>query len=66
MCIRDRYHPTPRVYEKQYKSDPDFDSQMRKDWNDLDFKFMRENPEFIPYKILDQKKMISVSYTHLK
>lgn len=53
------YHPTHRVYEKQYKSDPDFDSQMRKDWNDLDFKFMRENPEFIPYKILDQKKMIS-------
>lgn len=52
------YHPTLQVYEKNYASCEEVDKLMREDWNDLDFKYMSEHPNFIPYKLLDKKTMV--------
>lgn len=46
------YLPTKIKYEKEYEKDPQFLKTIKIDWYDLDFKFLRDNPDFLPYTIL--------------
>lgn len=46
------YLPTKIKYAKEYENDPEFLRTIKIDWYDLDFKFLRDNPGFIPYKLL--------------
>lgn len=46
------YLPTKIKYAAEYEANPDFLKTIKKDWYDLDFKFLSENPDFEPYQIL--------------
>lgn len=46
------YLPTKIKYEREYEKDPQFLKTIKIDWYDLDFKFLRDNPGFLPYTIL--------------
>ncbi len=46
------YLPTRIKYSEQYKENPDFLRVIKVDWYDLDFKFLRDNPDFEPFEIL--------------
>ena len=47
------YLPTTITYAEEYKANPDFLKVIKIDWYDLDFKFLRDNPNFEPYRILE-------------
>ena len=50
------YHATHRRFWGEFATDEEgFDKRMRKDWNDLDFKYLREHPDYEPYMILANK-----------
>lgn len=46
------YLPTKIDYADEYEQNPDFLKVIKRDWYDLDFKFLRDNPNFEPYRIL--------------
>lgn len=46
------YMPTKIKYAEEYKRDPEFLRVIKVDWYDLDYKFLRDDPAFIPYKYL--------------
>ena len=46
------YLPTKIKYKTEYEKDPDFLKTIKVDWYDLDFKFLRDNPDFEPYRLL--------------
>ncbi len=46
------YLPSTIKYEKEFKKDPDFLKTIKLDWYDLDYKFLRDDPSFIPYKYI--------------
>lgn len=46
------YLPSTIKYDKEFKKDPGFLKKIKVDWYDLDFKFLRDNPSFIPYKYI--------------
>lgn len=48
------YLPTKIKYADEYRENPEFLKVIKTDWYDLDFKFLRENPDFIPYKLLQE------------
>lgn len=52
------YLPTQTEYADEYKKDPEFLKIIKKDWYDLDFKFLFSNPEFEPYKILKNNSTV--------
>ncbi|MCC8169406.1 MAG: zinc dependent phospholipase C family protein [Oscillospiraceae bacterium] len=49
------YMPTRITYAEEYARDPEFLKQIKVDWNDLDFKYVRDNPEFRTLEILANK-----------
>lgn len=52
MWSREFFAPTKKKYAEQYEKDPDFLLTIKKDWNDLDFLYLDEHPDFEAYKIL--------------
>lgn len=46
------YMPTRDKYAEEYTKDPEFLKKIKVDWNDLDHKFLRDNPRFKPLEIL--------------
>lgn len=52
------FAPTKLIYKEQYAKDPDFIHIIKKDWNDLDFKYLYLHPDLRTYKIL--KEIIKV------
>ena len=52
------YLPTKIKYADEYRDDPDFLRVIKGDWYDLDFKFLREHPDFEPYKMLAERKPV--------
>lgn len=48
------YLPTKVNYADEYAKDPDFLKTIKRDWYDLDFKFLRDHPSFKPYRIIKQ------------
>ncbi len=52
------YLPTKTEYADEYEKDPEFLKVIKKDWYDLDFKFIRSNPDFEPYRILKNNKEV--------
>ena len=50
--------PTKEKYKKEYEKDPKFLLTIKKDWNDLDFKFLIENPDFRTFRLLDEKNEV--------
>ena len=50
--------PTKMKYHIEYENDPEYLNLIKQDWYDLDFKFLKENPDFEPYTILCQSKKV--------
>lgn len=50
ICI-----PTYSEYADEYEKDPEFLRVIKRDWNDLDFKYLQNNPEFETYKIIKEE-----------
>lgn len=46
------YMPAKIKYDKEFKLDPAFLKTIKLDWYDLDYKFLRDNPDFTPYKYI--------------
>lgn len=46
------YLPTRLKYAEEYEKDPEFLKTIKVDWYDLDYKYLRDHPDFLPYKIL--------------
>lgn len=42
--------PTRLKYKKEYAKNPEFLLEIKKDWNALDFEFLKDNPGFSAYK----------------
>lgn len=52
------YFPTREKYAEEYKKDPEFLKQIKVDWNDLDHKYVRDNPDFRALRILTENKYV--------
>ena len=48
--------PTYTDYAEEYNRNSEFLRTIKLDWNDHDFRFLDENPDFMPYKLLDENK----------
>lgn len=48
--------PTYTEYADEYSRDNEFLKVIKCDWSDHDFRFLAENPNFEPYKLLDENK----------
>lgn len=48
--------PTYTEYSEEYSRDSEFLRTIKLDWSDHDFRFLDENPDFMPYKMLDENK----------
>ncbi len=46
------YLPTRGKYSEEFENDPGFLKVVKRDWNDLDFKFLYEHPDFKAYEII--------------
>ena len=46
------FQTTENKYKAEFIKNPEFINTVKKDWYDLDFKFLKENPGFEPYIIL--------------
>lgn len=51
VCI-----PTYSKYADEYKKNPEFLRVIKLDWNDLDYKYLKEHPDFKPYEMIDGEK----------
>ena len=47
------FKPTLKAYESEFNADRDFIHTVKRDWNDLDFKYLSLHPDLAPYHILD-------------
>ena len=47
------YLPTRLIYREQYAKNPNFLKVIKVDWYDLDHKFLRANPDFKAFKLLE-------------
>lgn len=45
-------------YSEEFEKDDNFLSVIKNDWNDLDFKYHRDNPNMKSYKILDRVEKV--------
>ena len=52
------YLPTREIYREQYAKNPEFLKVIKVDWYDLDHKFLRDNPNFKPFKLLAEKRTV--------
>ncbi len=50
------YMPTHKKYAKQYRENPEFLRVIKHDWNDLDYKYLSENPNLKPYRLVEEHK----------
>lgn len=50
------FAPTKVTYKEHFAENPDFIHTIKKDWNDLDFKYLSLNPDLRTYKILQETK----------
>ena len=48
------FAPTKVIYREQYAKDPDFIHIIKKDWNDLDFKYLSLHPDLRTYRLLKE------------
>lgn len=48
------FAPTKVLYAKEYAKNPNFIQTIKKDWNDLDFKYLNEHPEMESYNIFQK------------
>ncbi len=46
------YNPTVEKYKEEFKRDPEFIKTIKIDWYDLDHKFLRDHPSFVPYQYI--------------
>lgn len=52
------YLPTKILYADEYKNNPEFLKVIKVDWYDLDYKFLRDHPDFTPYQLLKRNKKV--------
>lgn len=52
------FAPTKIDYARQYAENPNFIQTIKKDWNDLDFKYLSLHPDLKPYRILEETKNV--------
>ena len=52
------YLPSKIKYNTEYENDPEYLNVIKKDWYDLDFKFLKDNPHFELYQILCRTKSV--------
>ncbi len=52
------YMPTRIKYKEQYEENPEFLKIIKVDWYDLDHKFLRDNPNFKPFRLLEEKTQV--------
>ncbi len=52
------YLPTKIKYAEEYKKDNEYLNVIKKDWYDLDFKYLKEHPDFEPYEILKNNNSV--------
>ncbi len=52
MWSKKIYIPTMEKYRNEVSDDAELLKTVKKDWNDLDFKFLSENPEYPVYEML--------------
>lgn len=60
------YLPTTIDYADEYEKDPDFLKTIKKDWYDLDFKYLRDHPDFEPYRILKERGTVKDYLSYYK
>jgi hypothetical protein len=53
------YMPTRTKYAAEYAKNPEFLKQIKVDWNDLDHKYIRDNPNFRAFEILENIKSVN-------
>ena len=46
------YITSRKKYSEEFEKNPEFLKVIKQDWNDLDFKFLKENPDYHVYKVL--------------
>ena len=47
--------PTYTKYADEYSKNPEFLRVIKLDWNDQDFRYLNEKPDFVPYNLLDER-----------
>lgn len=52
------YLPTCDKYESEFVHSADFLREIKRDWNDLDHKYLRDNPDFRMFKALTEIKSV--------
>ncbi|MCI5604888.1 MAG: zinc dependent phospholipase C family protein [Clostridia bacterium] len=52
------YMPTRDKYAEEYAKNPEFLKEIKVDWNDLDHKYIRDNPDFRALEILKNNKSV--------
>lgn len=52
------YQPTLNRYKDEYSKNPEFLKVIKVDWYDLDHKFLREHPNFYPFRLLKRKRYV--------
>lgn len=52
------YLPTCDKYEAEFVHTSDFLQQIKRDWNDLDHKYLRDNPSFRAIRLLEGNKSV--------
>lgn len=52
------YMPTREKYAAEYEKNPEFLKEIKVDWNDLDHKYLCDNPDFRALKILSDNKYV--------
>jgi len=56
------YQMTKEKFWEQFEKDKEFIWEVKKDWYDLDFRFLRSNPEFWPFDELKKANEFKNSY----
>lgn len=52
------YAPVTERYKSDIESDPSFITQIKSDWQKLDFAFLRKHPDFEPYGLLCKNQAV--------
>ncbi|MDO5397477.1 MAG: zinc dependent phospholipase C family protein [bacterium] len=52
------FAPAKIMYKAQFAENPDFIHTIKRDWNDLDFRYLSIHPDLRPYKILQDIKKV--------
>ncbi len=51
LWVRNVYAPVKDRFPEEFKADPRFIWRVKEDWYDLDFKFLRDHPDFRAFQI---------------